>query len=240
MNKLFVLIFTFLILVITNASSAVITKENASVLIKKINEEMSLCKHYSADIEYLIFKSHTDSLALEKSNGYYKRSGTNEHSMLIGIETIQNETERLVVDVNAQSMVLSKPSFKAQFLEQSMQGALALCKTLSLTKNEQSSVLEFILDRNSGIGFSKLYITYNNETHFIENITMHYTATLIPGYEEVKSPKISISYSNISTSRIGNSEFRIDHYIQTKNNTYILDTAFKDYNLFNQLSTGKN
>ena len=240
MNRFIVLFVALLIAQNLQSQNAVITKESASIIIKKINEEMSACKYYSADIEYVIFKTHADTIALERSKGFYKRSASNEHSMLVGVETIQNEKERLVIDSNAQSMVLSLPNSKAQLLEQSMLTALTMCKTIGHIKGKQASVLQFTLDPNLGIGFSKLYITYNNKTHFIENITMYYTATFIPGYEDVSNPKISINYTNISTARVSHSEFKIDQYVQSKGKLYFLNSIYQSYNLFNQLSTENN
>lgn len=239
MKKLFVAVFIGFTLS-GNAQSKKISKEEAIVLIKKINTEMSLPKNYSSDIDYFIFKNHSDTIPLEISKGFYKRNGLNEHSMLVGIETIQNDKVRLVVDTNAQSMVLNKPNAKTMLVVSELEGALSMCKSILLIKNKDYNMLQLFIDQNTGIGFTKIEISFYQKTHYIKNIIMYYNSAFIPQYEQIKAPKVLINYSNISTSRIANHEFKTDKYIYFKNNTYKLNTLYKDFNLFNQLITENN
>ncbi len=228
------LIFTFIPL---GAQQAVkLTSKEASELVRKINERILDARHYSCEMSYQIFNTHTDSQALETISGYYRRSGSNEHSMLLGIETIQNEDERVVVDSSGQSIVLVAPVVKPQLIEENLQLALASCNNISLVNGKGQSILRFIPDERSLTNIKSMEIVFDNDKYFIRSISMCYTNTPIPGFDNITNPKIVIAYSNMSTSHIPHSEFKIDSYLQKKNNTYKVMDTYKDYTFFNQLS----
>jgi hypothetical protein len=237
MKQIFSIIFFFLGAMTLQAQQAgQLTKKEASALVKKINEKILNAKHYSCEMNYQVFNTHKDSQPLETISGFYKRSGSNEHSMLLGIETIQNEHERVVVDTSGQSIVLTQPTVKPQLIEENLQSALASCNKISLTNAGGQSIIRFIPDDRSMTNIKSMEIVYDNDRFFITSISICYVNTPIPGYDKVSNPKIVIAYSNINTSHIPNSEFKTDSYLSKKNNTYKVMETYKDYTFFNQLS----
>lgn len=237
MKQIFSITFLVSMVLTLNAQQTVkLTNKDASALIRKINERILEARHYSCEMSYQIFNAHNDSQAMETISGYYRRSGSNEHSMLLGIETIQNEDERVVVDTSGQSIVLIAPVVKPQLIEENLQLALASCNNILLVSGTGQSILRFLPDERSMTNIKSMEIVYDNDKFFIRSITMCYTNTPIPGFDKVTNPKVVIAYSNISTSHIPNSEFKIDPYLEKKNNTYKVTDTYKDYTFFNQLS----
>ncbi len=240
MKAFFCTIEIFIFCLHLNAQTQVLSKDEAKQIITKINQSMLNPKFYSANLDYSIYSSYSDSIPLEKINGFYKRNGAKEHSSIIGIETIQNEKERVVIDTGMENIILASPNLKPQLIESSMQAAVSMCKKITKTKTALGYVLSFNIDPSANLGFSNFQLEYLEEDYFISSITLFYQNANIPGYEKIQNPKVRINYSNINTSRIPNSEFEIDKYLLNKNKLYALTNAYQTYTFYNQLNNTTN
>ncbi|MDI1233817.1 MAG: hypothetical protein PSX81_06020 [bacterium] len=218
----------------------VLSAESASKIIKAINQSILNAKNFSAKLEYNIYKSHSDTNAFKTTTGYYRRNGSLEHSMLVGIETIQNETERLVIDTGSRSLMLSNPNPKVQMIDENMNVALTMCKKITKTTMNGISVLRFYPAEKTNTGFSMIEIKYSESHFFIQSLTLYYLNAVIPEFENIKNPKIEIVYTEVSTSRIAKSEFETAAFIERKNNKYNLTKSYNSFSFNNQIILNKN
>jgi hypothetical protein len=241
MTKSILISFLLLLAIQVDAQTDIISKENANAVVHKINEQILNAKFYSANLTFSIFNSYFDTIPVQTSYGFYKRSGDKLHSLLVGIETIQNNNERLEVDTAMENIIMGPPSHKPQLIESSLESALAMCKKITKTKTQIGYLLTFYLDPAASLGFSTLQIEYDDQHFFITSLTMHYLNSTIPGFESIKNPKVKISYTNINTSRIANSEFEIERYIIKDNKSiYKLNAPYKNFTFLNHLTINTN
>lgn len=218
----------------------IIDKNKAAEIIKSVNESILNARNFSAKLHYSIFKNHNDTVAFEQTDGFYKRNNENEHSVLLGVETIQNQQERLMVDTNSKTMLLSGPNPKVMLLNDNLNNALQICKKITLFNEKDYSVIKFYLGEKSGTGYSAIEVRYANADFFIQRLTIYCVNAFIPDFENFKNPKIQIDYNEISTSRIPASEFEISGFLEKRNNTYVLQKRYKAFDFSNQLIITKS
>ncbi|MES2618101.1 MAG: hypothetical protein V4613_09485 [Bacteroidota bacterium] len=229
------LMFVFVLVCFnTYAQDQNLKKTDAKEIVRKINNKILESKYFTANLNYEIFKNHNDTLVFQSLPGFYKRSGTSEHSLLVGIETIQNTNERLVIDTVNETMLLSNPVQKPQLIENSLNAAIEMCKSITLTKYNSQSKLSFNLSTDANTGFNKVEINFENATYTVSSITIYYTNAVIPGFDDISNPKITISYTNIDNSKIDKDEFKIESFLKKQNNLYVPLDRFKNFTFLNQ------
>lgn len=226
-------IFTLFVLLSAATQPSSISKDEAIKLIRKINEQMYAEKHFGTDLRYAIYKNHSDSVAAESIPGFYYRNGMKEHSMVIGVETIQDENQRLVVDSNSQTMLIAEPKKLGGLIDESLIAALNYCSKIERQDEGNESELILHIQQGKGIGFSKIQVKFDKKTSWIRQLTLCYVNTLLPGYEKYNSPKVEIKYLSASDDRIKRNQFVFDKYLVRVNGQYQQAEAYKTYSLTN-------
>lgn len=74
-----------------------------------ITLRLSSSKSFSVNVSYASYEKENEEVIHDRSNGYVKRVGNNYHSFAMGIHSIQNANERVVVDNGNEIISVTNP-----------------------------------------------------------------------------------------------------------------------------------
>ncbi|HEY1047568.1 MAG TPA: hypothetical protein VGF79_14075 [Bacteroidia bacterium] len=228
-----IILFVFALILCSGVMPESITKDEAIKIIKKINSEMFAQKNFATNLVYKIYKHHQDSVPETQMEGYYIRNGIKEHSMIVGVETIQDEKTRLIIDTTSQSIVITDPKIVGGVIDQSLLAALDYCSKIEKIVNGKDIELVLHIKEGFGIGFSKINVVVDSKLNWIKKLVLCYVNTTLPGFENFTSPKLEINYIASNDKKVERSEFEFDKYLIKSKGVFQLSEQYKNYTLTN-------
>jgi hypothetical protein len=191
---------------------------------------------YSLNIKHASFQDHTSIVPYEQVDGYIRRDGNNYHSLVLGIQTVQNAKMKLEIDSADKSILIAAPDktfepISMDDLKKSVSGCSAI-KTRVLDKGNAYRV-------EYGTKSSLESTEYFTETSgLINKMVLYYKEmNYDPGYRErieKFKPRIEVVFSDFKTGVKFNfkDEFDDAKYVVFANSKYSGTGKYRDYHVF--------
>ena len=187
--------------------------------------------------------SYTDYQAMheyEKQSGYFKKSGANYHSFLLGIHTIQNKKYKVVLDTASKTICLNNPDHAMESGMNQQQYSLMLNHFESLKVSDGLQEKHLRIEYPEGDPFHAAEITLGNDT-LVKEINYYYSHAVHSDPNDKNSaknkPRVKITFSDFKKNQKLNysEEFDESKYVVLAAGTKPQLTAkYKNYRLRDQ------
>lgn len=221
-NKIFAVILTStLVLCFTNKERKIDSKQ-ASGIFKSIAEWYRDTESFNVNIEFASFKSHQSTSPHEIKSGYLKKSGKKFHSSLMGLETVQNEFYKIIIDTATNTIAVKDAELSAwdEINPMIIQKGLTTSQSIFLDELEDRNILKMIPAKSSSINYYELDYDKN---YRIQQVTLKMTKEALAddGKTTYKiAPKVHIRFYNYGKGNlIIANEFATSSYLNIQENT---------------------
>lgn len=205
-----------------------ITNEQASKKIVDLSNSMKKMDNYSVSLIHAVYTSHTAEQPFEQKIGYYKHWGKFNHSLLLGIETVQNESIQVVIDSSNKTVIVSNAKDQKDMMFETPQ--LQLCSKIEEQLEGSSLGLRFIFIK--GLPLNEIRLQFNTISKVLEKIEMYnsqamYVSNPDSGTEPTEIPKTIISFNDYKRQSCVKEDFNVSRIVTLINNKYILTDLYK-------------
>jgi hypothetical protein len=203
--------------------------EKAERILVDLNSYYLEHPNYGVTVTHVLYSNHVIQTPDETYMGFYRRNKSKEHSVLMGIETIQNEQFKVVIDTNSKLVMLenSTPMTNTAGLE--VVSALKLCSSVKVNINGNESTIDLNFQGNQ-YPLSKLTIVIVN--HRLSTLEMWHNETVTDDNGSIIKPRIKVSYTNYQENKkFSAKEFAIGHIVELKNSAITPKAEFSLYRI---------
>lgn len=214
--------------------------------IKKMEAFYKSNTSYSVLITHSSFIGHNAITPFEKSEGFLIKHGTNLHSMILGIETIQNDKWKVVIDSSSNTIAVSDIEKEIQNQALPLNALLAkknitVCKKADLQGSDKLFHIEFSAPVKLLAEEMKIGADYR-----LKELTMLYREKYNVDPENANSPKeqpkvtIVLKDYKLNPKIDIKKEFNTNTYfVVDKAGNFVLTPVFKQYEILD-LRISKN
>lgn len=214
-----------------------ITSEEMLKFFEQQNKILRETVSYSVQVEHASYEDHATITPHENSVGYFKKDGSNYHSFLLGVHTIQNSKIKVVIDSSGKKIMVSDPdkSFEQNiFQEQNMQ-QITLWK--SYKKRNENTGTAYRVEYKDGCALEAVEWLINQE-NILGKFTMYYS--VFDWKENWKAkpvkyrPRLEIKFLNFKkgVKFKYTEEFDEKKYVSFDGKKYLPSKEFSEYRLF--------
>ena len=211
------------------------SKDELVSVYKKAMEWFSTSTNYKVDVKYSSFSDHSTMTPYDNSEGYYVRSNNNFHSMVLGVQTIQNNKMRLVIDAASQIIIINNSSKTTQALFDA-KGFAELADQLKAIKKQKNADGEIVYRMEfKPNGLYKTCEFKLNEIGLLTGLKYYYSKEMMEDEEDASSmngtPRVEIEYKNYQTglSLDYEKEFSERTYFKEDGKKIILNSEYKKF-----------
>lgn len=198
--------------------------------LKVLNQYYETNRNYEVDITHVLFSSVDASTVEEKFSGFYKSHDGMEHSLLLGIETIQNRDVRVSIDTNSQTISISDIQESIPFSIAELERSLKFCKNVKLSENDGLDIISLEFDINK-YPLYKLDISISKSR--IASIDMYHAEKTDNNKGEKVYPHTKVEYTNyIENVKKKKKHFDVSVIVVRSEDTYKPTNAYKDYKIY--------
>ncbi|HXC03848.1 MAG TPA: hypothetical protein VNZ86_03800 [Bacteroidia bacterium] len=211
-----------------------ITKEELKTGVKKIDQKMKDLTNYEVRITHYSYEDRTSEVIHDKSKGYYKRDQKKYHSMMLGVETIQNENIRLEIDSVKKLILVANPDASLQRQPSTELKDSMITKSIAVKKMELPKELSYEIDfaENFPVAYCRISTW---ESGYLKDVILAYTRKVKSVQNKEVQPKVKISFSDWKANKIFSAdEFSESRYVKKAGKAYELTPAYKNYKLLDQ------
>jgi hypothetical protein len=240
LKSYFILLFILAGLSISNAGNPSSEKEKAREAFKSINQAY-IAGDVSMQISYKLFPTRNAVTPSNTATGYYYKQKNNYHSLLMGVETMQNEKYHITVDTSENIIVVANPvkTFFNAAATIDMESALAFCSSIRITEGAKEDIyrLGFNSER---FEYSSIDISVDKYDHYIRKVTLYWKEGVSLNDEEEEKgiknkPRVEIDYvpekrKSASLSK----EFSETPYFSMQQGKLIPASKFKGFKIMDQ------
>lgn len=222
----------------TNPTWQNTTKEEVVAAYKKICDWFVSTTSYSFSLKYASYKDHFSSEIIESSTGFYKRSGKKYISNAVGIKTIQNDKNRIVVDSADKLIAITEPGT----LSPTMQNPDELLKLLEKVKSLKKKNINLITTYKVQFLKNELYDAYEfsvNEKGLLTKLIYYYAEQTEREYGDGENekpfdtkvkPRLEIDFLEYTSPlKIQDDEFNDRAILIAANNKVTTLDKYKNY-----------
>jgi hypothetical protein len=191
---------------------------------------------YQLKLKYQSFESFSSMKSADESIGYFKRSKLNYHSVMMGIETIQNEKIRIMVDSSNKTILLAEPKKELQspFDEQEYIKVLDKCRALK--KMEGPTEKKLRIEFPAKFYMDSYTITIEKK-EIIKKLVIYFGQEISANENEKNAkkskPRVEISFSEHKANAvIPPHEFSTKKYIEFDGKNYKTNKLYSEYKIY--------
>lgn len=230
-------IFLFIAGLVRSQSNS-FSKEEMGGVFEKTNSWFRLTSSYQLDVTHASYENYTTPVPFEKSTGYFKKEGSNYHSMLLGIHTIQNSKYKIVIDTAERIIAVANPD-QLTWLSYTQEDYKVLLKNATDTRMSKTGRYCFYrveLPESNPIGAYEFLV---DEKGLAREINWYYNREVKKDPDDntsVVKPRMSISFSGYKESPSFNYQetFSETPYFEKNNNKLVLTKKYGTFKLLDQ------
>lgn len=203
--------------------------EKAERILVDLNNYYLEHSNYSATVTHALYTHYNAQTADETYTGYYRRNKLKEHSVLMGIETIQNEQTKVVIDTNSKIIMVNNPIQMVNNPGIEIIAALKLCSSVRVNDKGAESTIELVFQGNE-YPLAKMLIAIVD--HRLAVLEMWHSEAVTDDNGEIIKPRTKISYSNYQENKkFSAKEFSTGHVVELKNSAIIPAESYSLYRI---------
>jgi hypothetical protein len=203
--------------------------EKAEKILVDLNTYYLEHPNYEAGVEHSLYSNYNAQTADETYTGYYRHNKLKEHSVLMGIETIQNEQLRVVIDTNSKLVMVYNTIPMANNPGIEIISALKLCSSIRVNDKGAKSTIELDFQDNQ-YPLSKMVIDIVD--HRLAVLEMWHNEAITDENGEIIKPKTKVSYTDYQENKkFSAKEFAIGHIVELKNSVITPKAEFSLYRI---------
>lgn len=227
-KNIFLLFSCFVLLQISNAQSE---KAKAIEILKTVNTTLSNSNSISMKITHKFYNTHADKVPADVYQGFYKRSKLKTHSLIMGIETIENKNMKVAIDTTNNSIIINSLT-KSTVPMPDLSSSLSFCSKIAVS-NIDSSAKEITLEFESGkFPFEKLI--FEVRKNIMTKLVMFHSETVDNEDGKQIKPKTEILFTEVEVNEnISSSEFDYSYILLENGKTFKLTSKYNNYKLIN-------
>jgi len=203
--------------------------EKAERILVDLNSYYLEHPNYGVTVTHALYSHYNAQTADETYTGYYRRNKLKEHSVLMGIETIQNEQTKVVIDTNSKLVMVYNTIPMANSPGIEIISALKLCSSIHVNDKGAESRIELDFQDNQ-YPLSKMVIAIVD--HRLTVLEMWHNEAVTDDNGEIIKPRTKISYSNYQENKkFSAKEFSTGHVVELKNSAIIPAESYSLYRI---------
>lgn len=230
-------IFTFILLIpITSVLNAIsedvkllTEKEQVKIKLNALNKYYLEHPDYEVKTRHLIFADHTTGTFESQHLGYFRYKGQNEHSMIMGIENIQNGTLRVSIDTATKTVVARSPKKPEKYSYEALGNSLEMCKKVRYKDSASLTTIHMFYDpERFPVNALKLVISNNR----IMSLDIWHPEDLDEDENPV-SAHTRVEYSGYKeNAKYKSNEFRTSHVVRFMGNKLVAVGKYNSYQFY--------
>jgi hypothetical protein len=211
------------------------SKEELKNCMASIDRKMKSMDHYQVSITHLSYEDHSSEIVHDRSVGFYRRDRKRYHSSMMGVNTIQNEYLRVVIDSTNKIISIGDPDASLEQQPSPELRDLAFDRCSSILKSEQkSNGKAFKMNFPDSYSLSSCQIAEDENSLLSEIVILYNRKVKNLQHKEVR-PKLKIIFSNWKISgEFSENEFSESRYVVKNGSKYQLTGAYVHYKLLDQ------
>ena len=211
------------------------TKENFKSMLDEVSNFYKNQTHYSFDIRHSSFKDKNDTQPFESSNGYMKKSGNSYHSLLMGVQTIQNNRYKVSVDkINEMIMFSDAEELLSPWDEYNKEGSMEMVMKVE-KRMLNSGDVQYKAIYQDGLGVDYLIIE-KNKAGWTNELIICYEDRLYEDQEtriqEKVAPMVKVKYTNFTQDKVGPSEFDVSKFVLINGKSVTPTSAYQNFSFY--------
>jgi hypothetical protein len=217
---------------------AFISKDEMAKELEKMNSAYKNTPCFSVKVTHTTFKNYTTTVPYDKSSGYFKKDGSNYHSYLMGIHTIQNKRYRIVIDSSKNLLMVANPSGDSS-ISVTTGDYLATLKICSSQKSYEINKEKHLRLDFKNYTYTTIEITLNDQG-FLKEIVF-YRSQESPGNGVVpnspsSAPRMSVSFSDyrFGVSFSYKDEFDENRYFGRMDKKLVVREQYKNFKFLDE------
>lgn len=205
-------------------------KEKVKAKLKSLNIYYQNNPNYMVKVKHILYTNTNGPKIDDSFQGYFKTVNGMEHSLLLGIETIQNKDIRVGVDTATKIVTISpiqkSESFSASALEKSING----CKKVTMLDTSDITIINFYFDKNKEAIYKiKLVVNENR----VSSVDMWHNEKVVNSSNNEIDPHTRIEYSSYKEKlKLRNKYFNVSGIVEKSEDKYKLTSKYKGYRLY--------
>jgi len=216
----------------------IITVDEMSKEIKKIEAFYKNTPAYSVSVTHASYKSYTATSSEDKMNGYFMKDAKNNyHSYVLGIHSVQNNKIKITVDSLNKSILINEPdkAFTKEVKVKEIEQMLKICT--SVKKQNGTEISKYRFEFGKGTQYAAYEIWVNMDSR-LQKIILYFNAEFPSDPDNDKSvktkPRAEIVFSNYKTGikPVYKDHFDETKYIKLSGDKYIPTEKFKNYKVY--------
>lgn len=203
--------------------------EKAERILVDLNSYYLEHPNYGVTVTHALYSHYNAQTADETYTGYYRRNKLKEHSVLMGIETIQNEQTKVVIDTNSKLVMVYNTIPMANSPGIEIISALKLCSSIRVNDKGTKSTIELDFQDNQ-YPLSKMVIAIVD--HRLTVLEMWHNEAVTDENGEIIKPRTKVSYTDYQENKkFSAKEFAIGHIVELKNSVITPKAEFSLYRI---------
>lgn len=202
----------------------------------KLNK-VFFAEKFSVEMEYKLYENHFNTVPVETRSGYYFKSGKNDYSRIMDIETLHTPELTLVAMNEEKLITVSGPASQRMGLSVGPDTLLRFCKQIKFSDNQDTRKYELYFNENSSTEFNKIELSFDIKTYQLNKFIIYYNERekiLENGTLQMIKPKVEIAYKNYNKAK-GTPEFSEGKYVtKIGANKYKSTGKYASYKVYNQ------
>ncbi len=204
--------------------------------LRKINEKMMLASSIEMTVEQKLIDLSANKEVYSGSGFFRRRDSLYIHSQVMGIETIQNQNYRLVIDTANHTLMVSNVSPLTPYSDiAQMELYFKSCPVKQVRKKTSSdgiTTINILFKKQEGYLAESMTFSYNSEMLLTE-----YRLVLGKNASHPDAPgrsEVIVRYGNFKLNQnLSKKQFSCDHIVTIKNGEFIPVEKYSTYSIRN-------
>jgi len=232
--KTSILVFLLIAGKLSAADWQTINADQFQAEMNAISAKVESAHSYSVDVRYSTFESGVTEMIHDQSAGYVKYMNNKYHSMAMGIQSIQNANERIVVDSVNRIIAITNPVSDSVKNYAPQLTSLLLKKAKSIRKRADHGYAEYQVDFTDQLTINS-YLLKVDATGLIRQVDIRYSQKIKNNNGEEKNLMLRIAFENWKlNATFSAAEFSADHFVKSINGKYQATEPYAGYELSDQ------
>jgi hypothetical protein len=215
-----------------------ISKEEMGKVFEATNNWFRTTPSFSMGVTHASFENYTTEAPADKTSGYVIKEGSNYHSFLLGIHTIQNKYYKIVIDTAEKIVVVANPD-QLTFLSYTQDDYKVFLKNSTATKMIQAGKYTYYKVELPAANPISFYEILKDEKGLLREVKWYYNQQIRKDPNDASSnvkPRMSISFSNYNESPKPNytETFSESPYFIQKDGKLVVTVAYHTFKLLDQ------
>jgi hypothetical protein len=227
-----ILLFVLLNFSFSKSEWITLSPKQANEKFMQMNSKLDEVNSFIVGVTHRTFQNYETTKWAFQYDGYVKKQGKNYRSLLMGLQTIQNEKYKIVMDTVKQIILVSSPTEQIDLGNYAAQNEkmLEACKEIKTKTEPERTLFQFAF--NEKMPYSKSELAFNKDMlpHYIKIYLNRQVKVKVDGVEKMEKPRVEINYTNYNkNAKITSGEFSEKKYFTEVNSKLQLTEMYKSY-----------